>query len=245
MTEAEWLACNDPAPMLGLLHGKASDRKFRLFAVACCRRIWHLLVDHRSQQAVEEAERYAEGLTTETALLAAVSEAKLALRSIQREGGPATAHAGAARAAVSLGKMARKAAEHAANDAMWAEDWEGVQHRLASREERKQLLEEPLEAGIDRARKELAQIRLQQSVLLHEIVGNPFRAISFNVGRLAQKARRLAKSIYTKKTFERMPNLAEILEEAGCTDAEILAHCRGPGPHVRGCWAVDLLLGKE
>jgi hypothetical protein len=39
--------------------------------------------------------------------------------------------------------------------------------------------------------------------------------------------------------------LADALEEAGCTDAAILSHLRGPGPHVRGCWVVDLLLGKE
>jgi hypothetical protein len=47
------------------------------------------------------------------------------------------------------------------------------------------------------------------------------------------------------RALDRLPILADALEEAGCTDADILAHCRGPGPHVRGCWVVDLLLGKE
>jgi hypothetical protein len=56
---------------------------------------------------------------------------------------------------------------------------------------------------------------------------------------------RLAASIYDKRAFDRLPILADALEEAGCTDAAILEHCRGPGPHVRGCWVVDLLLGKS
>ncbi|MBM4071279.1 MAG: hypothetical protein FJ271_20430 [Planctomycetes bacterium] len=56
---------------------------------------------------------------------------------------------------------------------------------------------------------------------------------------------RLAHSIYDERAFDRLPILADALEAAGCTDAEILSHCRGPGPHVRGCWVVDLILGKE
>ncbi len=61
MTEAEWLACPDPQPMLDFLSGKASHRKLRLFAVACCRRVWGLLGDQQVRKAVDAAERYAEG----------------------------------------------------------------------------------------------------------------------------------------------------------------------------------------
>jgi hypothetical protein len=55
----------------------------------------------------------------------------------------------------------------------------------------------------------------------------------------------LARTIYEDRAYEQLPGLAEALEEAGCDNAALLAHCREPGEHVRGCWVVDLLLGKE
>ena len=55
----------------------------------------------------------------------------------------------------------------------------------------------------------------------------------------------LAEGIYSDRAFDRLPILADALEDAGCDHADILAHCRGDGPHARGCWVVDLILGKE
>jgi hypothetical protein len=84
-----------------------------------------------------------------------------------------------------------------------------------------------------------------QNGLIHEVFGNPFRPITVDPAWLTPKVKTFAQAIYDDRAFERMPELADALAEAGCSDPDILTHCRGPGPHVRGCWVVDLVLGKE
>src|SRR5262249_32691175 len=84
--------------------------------------------------------------------------------------------------------------------------------------------------------------------LLRDLFGNPFRSIHIAPAWLAWNdgtVRRIAQAIYDERAFDRMPVLADALEDAGCTERAILAHCRQPGEHVRGCWVVDLILGKE
>ena len=88
--------------------------------------------------------------------------------------------------------------------------------------------------------------------MLHDIFGNPFLPVTFDSAWRTSTAMSLATAIYEDRLMPsalfdnlRMAVLGDALEEAGCTDADILQHCRGPGPHVRGCWVVDLLLGKS
>jgi hypothetical protein len=86
----------------------------------------------------------------------------------------------------------------------------------------------------------------QQADLFREIYGRlPFGSVTINPSWLTAHVVKLAQQIYGDGTFDRMPELANGLEEAGCDNVEILAHCRGSGPHVRGCWALDLVLGKS
>jgi hypothetical protein len=85
----------------------------------------------------------------------------------------------------------------------------------------------------------------QLAELIREIFGNPFRPVAIDPRWLTETVVALATGIYAERAFDRMPILADALEEAGCDHADILSHCRGDGPHVRGCWVVDLLLGKE
>jgi hypothetical protein len=83
-----------------------------------------------------------------------------------------------------------------------------------------------------------------QSDFLRDIFGNPFRPISLDPAWLTTDVLALARGIYDERAFDRMPILADALQDAGCDNANVLNHCRGDGPHVRGCWVVDLVLGK-
>jgi len=197
MTEQEWLICTDPHPMLEFLRGQASERKLRLFAVACSRRIWDR-IDAFGRDAVDVAVRFADGFATPEQL----RSARLAC---QGAGGHAAWYAAATNPKIAARNAARSAQAGAGCEA----------HEL-----------------------------LAQASLVREIFGNPFRRFSLKPSCLTFGAVKLAKTIYEERTFDRMSELADALEKAGCADHEILGHCRGPGPQVRGCWALDLVLGK-
>jgi hypothetical protein len=86
------------------------------------------------------------------------------------------------------------------------------------------------------------------AALVRDVFGNPFRPDTFDPAGLtgsAGAAVELAQVLYDECAFDRLPILADALEEAGCTDGELLLHLRGPGPHVRGCWALDAVLQKK
>src|SRR5262249_39641951 len=91
-----------------------------------------------------------------------------------------------------------------------------------------------------------------QAALLRDLFGNPFRPVTLDPGWQTPQVVALAQDAYDNRTLPagmldaaRLAVLADALEEAGCTDAGIVGHLRGPGPHYRGCWVVDMLLGKE
>jgi hypothetical protein len=90
--------------------------------------------------------------------------------------------------------------------------------------------------------------RAWQAALLRELCGDPTRdrpvaraVLCWHDGTV----RRLAEGIAEGRTFHLMPILADALLDAGCDDDELMAHCRDEGPHVRGCWALDRVLGRE
>jgi hypothetical protein len=228
MTEAEWLTCADPEPMLAYLRGTASDRKLRLFACSCCRRVWALLIDPASRAAVEFSEAHADaGLRGRRGFPAVRRAAHLALRAAQRaaEGaGPEARHAVQARvlAAYAVDGLTApvQAAAVANNLARAIRVLRGVALRSGACPEQE-----------------------QQAGLVREQFGNPFRCVAVEPQWLSSDVVALARGIHAEGAFDRLPILADALQEAGCEEGPLLAHCRGPGPHARGCWAVDLLLG--
>jgi hypothetical protein len=84
-----------------------------------------------------------------------------------------------------------------------------------------------------------------QAHLLRCVFGNPFHPIAFAPEWRTDTAVALAHQVYESRDFSALPILADALQDAGCNNHDILGHCRGAGAHVRGCWVVDLVLGKE
>ena len=87
--------------------------------------------------------------------------------------------------------------------------------------------------------------RATQAGLMRCVYGNPFRPAAFDPRWRTADVTGLARGIYEDRASDRLPILADALMDAGCDQEDLLAHCRSEGPHVRGCWAVDLVLGLE
>ena len=87
--------------------------------------------------------------------------------------------------------------------------------------------------------------RAAQCDLIRDIFGNPFGPVAFDPEWQTSTVVALAQHMYASRDFSVMPHLADVLQDAGCEHANVLAHCRGPGPHVRGCWVIDRLLGRS
>jgi len=87
-----------------------------------------------------------------------------------------------------------------------------------------------------------------QCRLLRDVIGNPFRPVQMDLAELSNHddfIPKLARTMYEQRVFARLPVLADTLEDTGCDNADVVRHCRELSEHVRGCWVIDLLLGKE
>jgi hypothetical protein len=230
MTEAEWLVCENPLRMLRAISDSIRERQARLFGCACCRHIWGLLPDE-SKMALEISERSADGLATRKECDLAFKQAEAVALARGRPWQPdaltyAMASVPGARAATavnatSAADTAASAAASAAGDTVQDDEYDSTFDRTL-------LLE-----------------HANQARLIHDIFGNPFRPVSLDSLWLTFDVQALAKGIYDERAFDRMPILADALQDAGCDNTDVLNHCRDTNQvHVRGCWVLDLLLGK-
>jgi hypothetical protein len=232
MTEAEWLGSIFPPSMLAFIRGKTTDRKLRLFACACCRRISELFWHEKLKELVEISESHIDHQATDEEL-SRVVEAADCLADSERD---------------RLADSERPVDDHAS---LIAYDVGQALYCLVSPGEGYAIAASTADwahrAVVDSCRERdvaLDEWKAQTHVL-HDILGNPFRPVAPNPTWRTRSVANLAQAIYEGPRFDDLPILADALEDAGCDNADILAHCRGPGPHVRGCWVIDLLLGKE
>jgi len=228
-------------------------RKRRLFACACCERVRHLMRDE-GRLALEFGERLADHLVSEDEALAVGQVAVRAGRGLTRS----------AHLTMAAGWTCMTFGDHSFVlsvsdfDAGFTATARYVLHAVASTDDNDAAIadffenfrlvragEAPLPCQNEHAVKaeQAAQVSLFRCIF-----GNPFWHVSINPKWLTWNdgiVVQLARTIYEEKAFDQLPVLADALEDAGCGNQRLLDHCRHPGPHARGCWPVDLLLGKE
>lgn len=251
MTEAEWMECNNPESMLGFLNERdASARKFRLFSSVCARRLWLVMSGDRARTVVLDAERFAEGLLSERERRKRQEEFRATFPPRMTPDEP-----------VPPSYLADMVAFYA----IWSNSIWDPSHTLHLNEHgancvsawvgRTLVLREtddweaswpPSKHSIGRAEADL------HCRLIRDMFGNSFRLNTLDPSWRTSLVRALAQATYNERSFpegtldpDRLAVLADAMEDAGCDNADILNHLRSPGPHVCGCWALDLLLGKE
>lgn len=213
MQEAEWTKSHDAVAMLESMPKPRVDRTLRLFACACCRHFGDVLADRPVAEALQTAEKFADGKTSRAAL----KRARQSVRAIRHALPDADDNR--------IEWVALWLVEVAASENAFGQVAHEIQRFLS---------EGVLKPGE----------QPPAASLLRCIAGNPFQPLAISPRWRTSEVVALASAIDDEAAFDRMPQLATALKNAGCTDTQILKHCRSKGPHAPGCWVVDRLLGK-
>ncbi len=223
MTEDEWLQSDELQLHIEYLSRTRGPvlRKLRLFSIAYCRQVLPWIDGPQVRKALAQSEEYADGRLTSPAL------AKWR-RVVEQM------HLKAARRRTMRLSPAMDAAYRCVAVACWphGRGFDQCWHWLIG-DEAEPFGPTARVTGVGAAHD-----------LLAEVFGNPFRPVAFDPAWRTATVLAIAEPAYADRAFDRLPILADALEDAGCDADELLAHLRGPGPHVRGCWALDLVLGK-
>jgi hypothetical protein len=217
MTEAEWLATEDPYPMLEFLKGKASDRRYFLVALESCRAALVAFPLPVPWAALTMCERHAAGRSCPSEMYRLQTVLMNRFPSLE----------------VEQFDPARRSKLNAIHNVLTLVD---------------AAIDRELDKGRDLDLTVGCVIPHEDGYgprLIRDIFGNPFRPVPFSPAWRTDTAVSLTRAMYDARDFSAMPILADALQDAGCDNDDVLNHCRGPGPHVRGCWVVDLVLEKE
>jgi hypothetical protein len=263
MTEEEWLRSRRYDSMYRLVrNNQGTTRKVRLYMVACCRLESANFFDPRIVQTVEVAERCADEPKLEDLVnrlwwdLTTSANISLGRRDLNSDVG---------RAVDGIWKLVGELPTPPGDDEEYSSVGAAVAHAALM-----SLRDQPREvftggsgdaadycgraidqagwlgvAGKTQRRLQQSRRRVELAILVRDVFRSPFRPVAFDPRWRTADVTGLARAIYEDRAFDRLPVLADALMDAGCADEQIIGHCRGPGPHVRGCWVVDLLLGKE
>jgi hypothetical protein len=253
--------------MLKHIDGKVSDRKLRLFACGCCRRIWDLIEGELQRRAVEVAERFADGTGRVIEWEKGEGNGQ-ALRFRKMLRGPDEGAESLEREALlqELEEVSSRLTKEAYNcryeqvspeataewtlglgcELAWGIADCAARLRAAPIHYWKRPFHDPNPEiwDADLFQEKRQEEMSAQAILLRDIIGNPFRPVNIDQAWLSCAVIMLARTIYDTGSFGDMAGLADALEAAGCDSAHILSHCRSGTEHVRGCWVVDAILGK-
>lgn len=245
MTESEWNVSSSILDLLGYIRigsGRAKlrnmmskqqcNRKLLLFMIACCKRASGLLTDARSFHAISVSEQLADGGMLKAETVAAQTDAENAYRSL-RSGTSAPAFT----AACSVMELSRFTGKQAFSHAIYVAD---LAAQACSLRPNNQELSPHF--SIDRTA--YASEQAFQSVVLRDVFRSPFHSHPAVVSWKSSRAISIAEAMYRDDDFSTMPILADAIENADCADDVVLSHCRSTLHHSRGCWVVDLILGK-
>jgi len=247
VTEKEWLTAREPDDLLEFLRERASDRQFRLFICACCRRFLPLMPKKPEydvklcEKYIVHGEKFAEELITWPKLQESFHEMEFV--DVSHDGYLA---AYAARMAIdrdiagSTRPMLRGRNLIAHPASTGAQYSRTVVGRLLA-------TSKTAKGTTPTSKKRMATVaeKRYQIDILHDIFGNPFQPIAFDPSWQTSTAISLALQVYESRDFSLMPILADALQDAGCDNSEVLNHCSGTGPHVRGCWVINRLRAKS
>jgi hypothetical protein len=254
-TRAEWEATTASPELLRpfLFHferqevGRLVQRKLRLNACAAARCLWKRIPEDVYRRAVEVGERFADGAATEkererTFRAALEAHNRLELAYGIDDGTELYLLPDRERAEVSRALSAAAMAITCVKPPMSFATIAGICHTVpglllpVAKYMKGYSVEHGYQFGYD-------QVKDPLPPLVRDILGYPFAPVKFEKKWRTETVRLLTDGITAEGKFDRLPILADALEEAGCDDADVLNHCRGPGPHVRGCWVVDLIRG--